>query len=340
MQTDSRTLPHVALTWTLLTLSVASMALLLHRPTTWAWGAEIVVRVVVGCALAPLIPLPLTASALSESRQLLSVAAAGMGWLVAVSFPHLLGPLLLPMAATGALATARFHRRGVALLFVGYAAAVLLCLVHWGSGLYEPRWFLGWVAPLWLCGFGGLLFAWGCRGGVRRGRWRVAVPTLLLGALAVWFLPPPLARLSSDHFVRRPDLAAFAAEVQRHGRITSMWEEDDVHELNHARIVDTPRQADSLRRHGDFREGDARLLADVLARDGIDPAVYRNARWRMRGFHFERLQVVGHYVLLGERRRWTRVYARPGTPPLQPGDAVPRTRVRVGTRRGQWYFAR
>jgi len=100
-------------------------------------------------------------------------------------------------------------------------------------------------------------------------------------------------------------------------------------------VARTRAELDSLRANG-YNE-DAMLLADVLARDGIDPAVNEDFLRTLRRFHFLHLSLHGDYVLFARTRESGLVYAGPGAPPLVRGGSVPGTGVEIfGARMGRW----
>lgn len=228
-------------------------------------------------------------------------------------------------------------RRLTLLVFLSYAAGILLWLADLSAGLYLP------VVTWWgLYGFLGVLISgflillWVLRSPRSWPRWRAAACALLLGILVLWVVPPPLVRLNNARFLQRRDLNEFATQVHEYGRIREMVEwEPYTHALNGTVVRRTRAELDSVRSRGKCNPA---LLADVLARDGIDPAVYGDVRRKLRGFHLFSISVRGDYVLFGRYRDGGLVHARKGAPPLQSGTEVPGTNAVVGDRQGQWYF--
>ncbi|HEX8211926.1 MAG TPA: hypothetical protein VF584_17250 [Longimicrobium sp.] len=240
---------------------------------------------------------------------------------------------------TGATPSRPRIRRLALLMFVGYAASVLLWLADLSSGLYRP------VVTWWaLCGSlgimitGFLIFLWVLRSPRSWGRWSAAASALVLGVLILEVVPPPLVRLNNSRFLQRRDLNEFATQVHEYGRIRKMWEwpEGYTHSLNGTIVRRTRAELDSI---GTERWGSNRaLLADVLARDSIDPAVYEDFRRKLRRFHLEMISIEGDYVLFSRSRDGGLVHAKKGAPPLRSGMVVPGTHAVVENAHGQWYY--
>jgi hypothetical protein len=229
-------------------------------------------------------------------------------------------------------------RRLTLVVFVGYAASVLLWLADLSAGLSRPL--VTWWA---LCGFlgilitGFLIFLWVLRSPGSWRRWSAAASALVLGVLILEFVPPPLIRLNDSRFLRRRDVNEFATQVHEYGRIRKMWEwpEGYTHSLNGTIVRRTRAELDSL---GSDWGSNRALLADVLARDSIDPAVYEDFRRKLRRFHLETISIEGDYVLFARTRDWGLVHARKGAPPLRSGMEVPGTNAVVERAEGQWYY--
>ena len=226
----------------------------------------------------------------------------------------------------------------VVLLLAGYVECIVLLLWDVVGGLVVPElpFMVSVVAFVGVAVFGLMILGWALVSPRSWKRWRLVIPALVLGFLVLWYAPGPLFRFGIERFVRRPDLNAFAAEVHRYGPITHMREDGDrPWTLNGNHVARTRAALDSIRKmwYGD----DAMLLADVFARDGIDPAVYEDFRGKMHRFHFERLSRSGGYLLLARTRGSGLVYAPEGAPPLVVGGSIDGTRVKIKGRMGRWY---
>jgi hypothetical protein len=240
---------------------------------------------------------------------------------------------------TGATPPRPRVRRLTLLVFVGYAASVLLWLADLSAGLYRPPvtwWALCGSLGILITGF--LIFLWVLRSPRSWRRWSAAAAALVLGVLVLEFVPPPLIRLNDSRFLRKPDLNEFATQVHEYGRIRQMWEwpEGYTHSLNETVVRRTRAGLDSI---GTERWGSNRaLLADVLARDSIDPAVYEDFRRKLRRFHLQTISIEGDYVLFARSRDGGLVHARKGAPPLRSGMEVPGSHAVVESAQGQWYY--
>lgn len=225
----------------------------------------------------------------------------------------------------------------VTFLLLGFAASILGLLWDVVDGLILPPLpGIGFLSFLSGLACGGAILLWALASPKSWARWRVAVPTLLLGFLIVWFVPGPLLRLAISHFLQRRDLNEFAAQVHAYGRITVMWAPGESSEwLNGSRVARNRAELDSLRNEPYVE--DAMLLADVFARDSIDPGFYEDFGRKLRRFHLRRLSLHGDYVLFARSRDDGFVYAGQGAPPLAPRGTVPGTGVVVWGRRGRWY---
>lgn len=225
----------------------------------------------------------------------------------------------------------------VVLLLACYVESIAIALWDVVDGLILPPLpgILTIVSVLGAPFFGFLIFAWAFRSPKSWRRWGIVGSAGVLGIVFFALVSGPLSRYGFSRFVQRPDLNAFAAQVHRYERITSMLEGDErPWALNGTRVVLTRGELDSLRRSFDE---DAMLLADVLARDSIDPAVYEGYRRALRGFHFTLLRREGDYVHVGRRREFTLVHAAPGAPPPTP-DAKPIVGgAAAGDSLGRWY---
>jgi hypothetical protein len=319
-------------------MTVAGAGMVVSGELPWPVIAQVVVRCFFAGAVIPPILSYLGGRHAPAARWSLALAAAGLAAIAALTFPYLLHVLLLPIATVAALASTRFHRHGVVLMFAGVAVSVLLWLIHWAGGLYVPPY---WLGGLWgllgAGGFGVLILAWALRRPKSWRRWRIAAPVLLLGFGAFCLPVEPMDDFANARFLRRADLNAFADRARRYGPITGMWEgEDRPFQVNGTRVAHTRAGADSVAR---WYAGDVGVLADVLARDGIDPAVYEDFRRQMKRFHFWRLETEDGYVRLAQTRGCGLVQAPPDAPILRPGGRVPGGGV-VVERRGRWYTCR
>lgn len=228
----------------------------------------------------------------------------------------------------------------IVVLFLVYGVSILLWLVDRASGLYLPsHWPGGFFAFFGIPVFGFSIFVWALLSPRSWARWRLAGPALLLGALALWSDVGLLRRRSNERFLQKPELNAFAAQIHAYGRISQMWEwpEGFTHSLNGTVVRRTSAELDSLPSWL-AKDRETALLAEVLARDSIDAAVYEDMRQKLRRFHLQSINVHGDYVLLRRSRDGGLVYATRGAPALESGKTLPGTGWVIGDRIGQWYF--
>lgn len=206
------------------------------------------------------------------------------------------------------------------------------------AGLYRPAhtassYFAFLAAPV----FGFAILCWALRAPKSWTRWRSLLAALALRVLAFSDAPFAVARLSSDRYLRRADLNAFAARVHANGRITQMWEwpgEGFTHQINRT-VVRRPRaELDSVRPW--MQKGRPMLLADVLARDSIDPAVLEDFGRNMHRFHIIGIEVHSGHTLLRRDRDGGLLYAPSGLPPLR----LLGTFAQIRHATGPWYFYR
>lgn len=224
------------------------------------------------------------------------------------------------------------------LLLAGYVECILLALWDAVDGLILPPLpalvrFVAFFGPPF---FGFLILLWAAASPRSPRKWGIVAAAGVIGIGILAFVPGVLFGYGISRFVQRPDLNAFVADARRYGRITSMREDEDrPWTLNGIRVARTRAELDSLHRQWDG--GDAMLLSDVLARDGIDPAVYEDARRRLRSFHFNLLRLDGPYVRLGRTRGLQLVYAAPGAPPPWASARPIGPATVAGARVGLWY---
>ena len=226
----------------------------------------------------------------------------------------------------------------VVLLLVGYVECIVIALWDTVDGLILPPLpsILTLVSVFGAPFFGFLIFLWALRSPKSWRRWGIVASAGVLGILTFSLVSGPLARHGIERFVQRPDLNAFAAEVHRYGRITSMREDDDrPWTLNGTRVARTRVELDSLQREFDGKE--AMMLSDVLARDSIDPAVYEGFRRKLQRFRFDLLRRDGDYVRLARIREITLVHAAPGAPPPSRTAKPVGGATAAGDSLGRWY---
>lgn len=339
MTLDPRALGRYSLWCAGAMLALVGLGMIDDPPGAWAQGAVTLLRFGLAGAAVPPVLLPLVRSDPPPSRLALAFAAAGLAWGAVMSFP-ILTPVMLPLLLlAAALASERFHRLGMALLFVGYAVCMVLRVVSRVAGLYLPDpWEPAMLAGLALFALVPLIVLWALCSPKSWRRWGIAVPALLFAMFLPELPLDPLTHLSDTRYLQRRDLNEFAERVQGYSRIDQMWEpEPEWRWLNGTRVTATRAEADSLREH---RKDPVLVLPNVLARDSIDPAVHADFSRKLRRFHFVRLDRAGDYVVYARTNR-TRdlVHARRGAPLMRPGEKVPGSGVVVGERIGQWYFA-
>jgi hypothetical protein len=167
-------------------------------------------------------------------------------------------------------AGSRFQKAFAAFLFAGFGVCVVVLLVHRTAGPFLPRGWPGYEGFLGAFLFGFAILIWALDSRPLRARWRFAGPALVLGALAVFVDVGPVARWSTERFLRQPELTDFAAWVHEYGRIAEMHVQADggiTYRLNGTAVRQTREELDALVP----TVTDAALLEDVLARDGYRP---------------------------------------------------------------------
>jgi hypothetical protein len=252
---------------------------------------------------------------------------------------QLLAALLLPVAALVAGARPRTRKLAVPLLFCGYAIALLFCLADRIGSLYLPNWwFGGFIGFLSACGCLALLLIWTARS--PRRRWPALAAVIALGAAAVVIPVSFATRWVDARYLRRRDLNDFALQVEAYGRIRSLreWEGPRTHALNGTVVRETRAALDSVPA---WPRGDTppALLRDVLVRDSIDPAVFREVVRKLRSFEFEGFTLKGDYLILRRGRDYGLVHTRAGAPVPAYRDTVPGTGLRVTSDPvGRWVF--
>lgn len=232
-----------------------------------------------------------------------------------------------------------FQKALAGVLFAGFGVSVVVLLVHRAAGLYLPRDWPGYYGFLGVFFFGFAILVWALSAQPLWRRWRFAGPALVLGALSVWADVGPVARWSTERYLRQPELNSFAAWVHEYGRIAEMGVQDSggiTYLLNGTAVRRTRAGLDSL----PSTAAPAAVLGDVLARDGIDPAVHERVRRQLRRFGLLGLSLHGDFVVFQRDSEVGLVYAAAGAPPLERGAVVPGTSYEVGERMGRWYFVR